>query len=233
MNKNFVIVNLITLIRVIGAFCLIPIYMLFGSFYLAIAVLLFISTDSIDGFLARTLHASSFFGALFDALSDKLFNIIVLAITAFIEPRMFIVLLFEIGILLIGFHSAFKGNNSKTLILGKVKMVILSVSIILILLLDSYPKLIEMFNLNMINYKAIISIICIFNIVFDGITFITYLIRDIVNTINNKEVKETIFQKKLKSKKELKEMLLSNDFYINNKDVPIEQLVLVKKAKKI
>ena len=111
MKKSVVLVNLITMVRVIGAFLLIPIYFAFGSFWLGIAVLLFISTDSIDGFLARSLHASTFFGAAFDALSDKLFNIIVLSIVSFIEPIMFYVLLCEIGILLVSFHSTFKGNK--------------------------------------------------------------------------------------------------------------------------
>lgn len=228
MNRNFIIVNSITLIRVIGALFLVPIYLLWGSFGLAIAVLIFISTDSIDGFLARKLHASTFFGAAFDALSDKLFNIVVLAIVSFIEPKMLFVLLFELGILCIGIHSSFKGNNSKTLILGKVKMVILSLTIISILFLDSYPKLMEMFNLPSINYKNLINILSIFNIIFDGVTFIVYLIRDTINTLNNKEVKETVFQKKLKSKKEIKNMLFSNEFYKENKDVPIEKLVLKK-----
>ncbi len=231
MKKSIVLVNLITAIRVVGAFLLIPIYLSFGSFWLGIAVLLFISTDSIDGFLARTLHASTFFGAAFDALSDKLFNIIVLSIVSFVEPLMFYVLLCEIGILLVSFHSTFKGNKAKTAILGKIKMFILSVSIILVLLLNDYPKMVEMFNFSMIDYKGIINVLAIINVVIDTVTFVLYLLLDIVRTINNKDVKETIFKSKLKSKKEIKEMLFSNDFYQKNKDIPIEKLVLIGRNK--
>ena len=231
MKKSIVLVNLITAIRVVGAFLLIPIYLSFGSFWLGIAVLLFISTDSIDGFLARTLHASTFFGAAFDALSDKLFNIIVLSIVSFVEPLMFYVLLCEIGILLVSFHSTFKGNKAKTAILGKIKMFILSVSIILVLLLNDYPKMVEMFNFSMIDYKGIINVLAIINVVIDTVTFVLYLLLDIVRTINNRDVKETIFKSKLKSKKEIKEMLFSNDFYQKNKDIPIEKLVLIGRNK--
>ena len=232
MKKSILLVNFITAIRVVGAFLLIPIYLSFGSFWLGIAVLLFISTDSIDGILARLLHASTFFGAAFDALSDKLFNIIVLSIVSFIEPLMFYVLLCEIGILLVSFHSTFKGNKAKTAILGKIKMFILSLSIISILLLSDYPKMMDMFNFSMIDYKIIINILAIINVVIDAGTFILYLLLDIVRTINNKDVKETtIFSSKLKSKKEFKEMLFSNEFYQKNKDVPIEKLVLIKRKK--
>ena len=231
MKKSIILVNLITAIRVVGAFLLIPIYLYFGSFWLGVAVLLFISTDSIDGILARTLHASTFFGAAFDALSDKLFNIIVLSIVSFIEPLMFIVLICEIGILLTSFHSAFKGNKSKTAILGKVKMFILSVSIIVILLLNDYPKMMTMFNLEMIDYNKIIRILAIVNVVLDLVTFILYLLLDIIRTINNKDVKETVFSSGLKSKKEFKMMLFSNEFYQNNKEEPIEKLVLKRRKR--
>ena len=229
MKKSVVLVNLITMVRVIGAFLLIPIYFAFGSFWLGIAVLLFISTDSIDGFLARSLHASTFFGAAFDALSDKLFNIIVLSIVSFIEPIMFYVLLCEIGILLVSFHSTFKGNKAKTAILGKIKMVVLSLSIIAILLLNDYPKMMDMFKLSEIDYRNIINILAIINVFIDVVTFVLYISLDIYRTINNKDIKDTVFNCKLKSKNEMKYMLFSNEFYEKNKNVPIEKLVLNNK----
>ena len=231
MKKSIILVNLITAIRVVGAFLLIPIYLYFGSFWLGGAVLSFISTDSLDGILARALKASTFFGAAFDALSDKLFNIIVLSIASFIEPLLFYVLICEVGILLVSFHSAFKGNKSKTAFLGKIKMFILSVSIIAILLLNDYPKMMEMFNFQMINYHNIINILAIINVILDVVTFVLYLSLDIIRTINNKDVKETVFSSGLKSKKEFKKMLFSNEFYQENKEEPIEKLVLKKRKK--
>ena len=231
MKKSILLVNIITAIRVVGAFLLIPIYLSFGSFWLGVAVLIFISTDSLDGILARSLHASTFFGAAFDALSDKLFNIIVLSIASFIEPLLFFVLLCEIGILLISFHSTFKGNKAKTAVLGKIKMFILSVSIIAILLLNDYPKMMEMFNFQMIDYNKTIRILAIINVVLDVVTFVLYLLLDILRTKNNKDVKETIFTSGLKGKEEFKKMLFSNEFYQKNRDIPIEKLVLKKRKK--
>ena len=233
MKKSIILVNLITAIRVIGAFLLIPIYLTFGSFWLGVAVLLFISTDSLDGILARSLHASTFFGAAFDAISDKLFNIIVLSIAAFIEPLLLFVLLGELGIVIVSIHSAFKGNKAKVTYFGKFKMFILSLSVILVFLLNDYPKMMEMFNIPMIDYKMIIHITAIVNLVIVGATFILYVVLDIIRTVNNKEIKDkkTIFNSKFKTKEEFKYMLFSHEFYQENKDVSVEKLVLNKKNK--
>lgn len=230
MNKKFLLVNFITLIRVIGAICLYPIYLKYGSFGLAIAVLIFISTDSIDGFLARTLHASTFFGAAFDALSDKLFNIIVLLILVFKCPLLLVILIFELAILLVGFASTIKGNKSKTTILGKVKMVVLSLGFITVLTFIDYPKVMEMFNLPLVNYLQIINITSIIMISFEVITFIDYLRIFFLNSKDN-TVKDTLLDKKLINKKQWKVVLFSNEYYEENKNNSVANILLEKKNK--
>ena len=230
MSKKFLLVNFITLIRVIGAILLYPIYLHYGFFGLAIAVLLFISTDSIDGFLARTLHASTFFGAAFDALSDKLFNIIVLLILAFSQPLIIIVLVFELLILLIGFYSTIKGNKSKVSIFGKIKMVVLSLGVVAILLFIDYPKVMEIFNLNMIDYNNIVKIIAYVIITFEAVAFINYLRIFLINSKEN-TVKDTLLDKKLINKKQWKIVLFSPEYYEKNKNQSVANILLEKKNK--
>ena len=82
MKKFMLIfVNLLTTIRIIGVFMIVPIFFKYGGIYAALVSIACYLTDSIDGFLARNLNASTFFGSLFDALSDKAFLVINLELT--------------------------------------------------------------------------------------------------------------------------------------------------------
>ena len=76
MLAKLLIVNLLTLIRVIGTGVLIPIYKLKGGLIAGIFSLVCYLTDSVDGILARHWKVSTFFGALFDGIADKLFTIV-------------------------------------------------------------------------------------------------------------------------------------------------------------
>ena len=62
-NVEIVFVNLITLTRLIGAIALPFIYCFKGAGNCALITLILFATDAIDGFLARTLHCSTFFGS--------------------------------------------------------------------------------------------------------------------------------------------------------------------------
>ena len=81
-NVEIVFVNLITLTRLIGAIALPFIYCFKGAGNCALITLILFATDAIDGFLARTLHCSTFFGSMIDAISDKLLTNSVLIILA-------------------------------------------------------------------------------------------------------------------------------------------------------
>ena len=81
--QKLIFVNMLTGLRFIGSILLIPIYLNFGMLGMLISTIIFYSTDAIDGFAAKKLQVSTFFGALFDGMSDKLFDIIVLVILSF------------------------------------------------------------------------------------------------------------------------------------------------------
>ena len=220
VSKRFLFVNFITLLRVIGSILLIPIYFKYGYFILGVAVLIFVSTDCIDGFLARALHTSTFFGAIFDAMSDKLFNTIILLLLSIKYPIMLLLLLMEILILYVGFNGSIRGNQTRATKLGKFKMVIMSISIVLILLLSDADKLNSIINIS-INNTLIIKYLLIIIFFFETLTLIDYIRLYVKNG-----KKKKVFERELKSKKEIQEMLLSHEFYKNNKNEPIEKLVL-------
>ena len=220
VSKRFILVNSITFLRVIGSLLLIPIYFNYGYFALGIGVLIFVSTDCIDGFLARALHTSTFFGAIFDAISDKLFNVIVLLLLAIKYPIMLLIILMEFMIFYIVFNSTASGNKSRSTKIGKSKMVVMSISIVLILLLNEPNKVFELINYSFDANKVITYLLCLI-FFFEGITLIDYLRLYIKGGRKRK-----VFEGELKDKKEMQRMLLSHEFYKQNKNEPIEKLVL-------
>ena len=75
MKKFMLIfVNLLTMLRIIGVFMMIPVYFNYGGLYAAILSICCYLTDCIDGFLARKFHVATFFGSMFDGVADKLFS---------------------------------------------------------------------------------------------------------------------------------------------------------------
>ena len=71
---ELVLVNAITLCRLFGALFLPIAYHLYGINFIALVTIFLFITDAIDGFLARRLKISTFFGCSMDALSDKVLN---------------------------------------------------------------------------------------------------------------------------------------------------------------
>ena len=143
MNKKvvkwilIVIVNIITSIRLIGAFSLPFIYYHHGASFTATLIIILFSTDAIDGFLARTFKVSTFFGSLMDASSDKLLNMISFVILGLEYNIMFAPLILEIAILYTSYSTYRYGGNVRTLAIGKYKTIILDILVILSFVLIS------------------------------------------------------------------------------------------------
>lgn len=132
MKVKILIVNLLTLIRVIGTIILVPIYNIYGGFYVGIVAIICYLTDSIDGILARLWNVSTFFGALFDGVADKLFTIMCFIVLYLITPYSIIPIIFELLIVLVQFCK-FKNNlNIQSNIIGKFKVWVLALSVVLI-----------------------------------------------------------------------------------------------------
>lgn len=229
INGKIIITNVVTLLRVIGIFALIPVYLNFGGFATFILAVICFLTDLVDGFLARHLNSSTFFGSLFDGVSDKFFLVINLLLLCFITPYALI----PIGIeLLIAIIQSFKysyGYNIKANIFGKIKMWIAGITISLSYLLVDNTFLVYLNNgisTAIINFGTlkIINILILILIVFETSTVISYIIEYFKNKkYLTKEMREKrkLEENKLKEKignMSLKDMLFDHDFYIKYKD---------------
>lgn len=244
ITKEFLLVNFITMLRVIGAILLIPISINHGFFALAVVIILFVSTDWIDGLLARKLNTSTFFGAIFDSISDKVFSFVILSILALKYHPMIIALILELMILLTNSNAAAKGNNTHSTILGKVKTFFVATSVILsYILLDYFTALKYISFLPNLLQKDIDSCLLALSmvaIVSEAMTLINYLYINHENTKNNKIYQDKLkdvtgiieyikfriklvknIKKNFKNKNELYEYLFSPEYYKKYKNEPI------------
>lgn len=131
-NKtSIIIVNCITMTRVIGTFILPFISNKLNPGALVIYIGLLLLTDSIDGILARRLKASTIFGSIFDTAADKLLGIACLAVLAGRYPIMLLPILTETIITVINTRGAIGGSTTESSTLGKIKTWVLGLSIVL------------------------------------------------------------------------------------------------------
>ena len=126
MNKDnkfkFYLTNFVTSLRAAGVLTLIPVYYLYGglsAFLLSAGCFL---TDYVDGKMARKFKTSTFFGSMFDGITDKAFLIVSLIILMTITPLAIVPILMELGI--VGMQTLkYKNDMSvKSNIIGKAKM---------------------------------------------------------------------------------------------------------------
>ena len=135
---KLILVNTITIIRIIAAILLIFLYNKIEYYKLAIIILIFISTDFIDGLLARYFNVSTFFGSIMDAVSDKIFIITVLMLIIFKKSYVSILLILEVLIFAINLVVTKKGNVEGSSYIGKIKIWILTLFFVVsFILLDN------------------------------------------------------------------------------------------------
>lgn len=229
--RNIIIVNMITGIRALGAILLIPIYLFYGYFWTGIAVLFFFSTDWIDGLLARKWQCSTIFGAIFDGMSDKLFALVALILLSLKNIFFILPIIMEIIILFVGYNSAFKGNNVASSFIGKVKTVILGLTLIFSFILINNQN-----NLFLVNLLLLILVI------FELLTIYNYVQKDLKYTkendlYNNKMQGNKNIIAQIKARKMLlnelvnslnnknkKSLLFDHQYYLKYRDISIKDL---------
>ena len=237
-NRNKVLVNLITSIRTLGTFAIIPLFLFFGYLGVGICSIIIFLTDCIDGKLARKLHVESFFGALLDGLSDKVFGLVCLTLLSLNNPLFLLSIVSEVLILGINFISIKKGNNVKASYLGKVKIWLLGASIVGSFLCFSAPNLKEIFyffnteaiyNICLEKSREITSVLAISTFIPSVATAIDYLKK--ASKGHKEENKNSMNEekKRLKNRKELIRDLISTEFYLEHKDDGILKLLYTKK----
>lgn len=221
---ELVLVNAITLCRLFGALFLPIAYHLYGINFIALVTIFLFITDAIDGFLARRLKISTFFGCSMDALSDKVLNATLFILLGIEYRYMIPPLIIEILILYISYLTYKNGGNVKSTKTGKIKTIILDVCVILSLILLSIPKL----NIDGKVTKYIISNTDFYIIILSSIITISCLIAllDYIKRYKNARFnpKYIKVKKRKKTGKSFKEIITRSfdiEYYCKHKDESI------------
>ena len=215
-------INFITCTRLIGAFSLPFVFAFKGAPIGSIITIILFATDFIDGFLARKLNASTFFGAGMDALCDKLLNICSFSLLSVTYNTMFLPLLLELLIMLANYSSYRCGANVKSSQLGKIKTFVLDILVILSFCIISIQVFnTNKFNLLIKNTPKIIEIFSYIIMLFSSIALVDYIIKFLKHKNNNDKSKNIISTKQLKPFKKLMSDLLSTNYYYKHKEESI------------
>jgi len=227
MTLKLVIINLLTLIRIIGTIILIPIYNSYGGVAVGILSLICYLTDSIDGFLARHYKASTFFGALFDGFSDKLFTLINFIVLFLITPYAIIPIIFEIAIVIAQVFKFTKNYNVKSNIIGKTKVWVLAICVVITFLvsdISSIGILSDAFKLKVIGFNNNSYLPFLMPaIIIEFLTLFSYIL-EMYNPkhikILNKEKKKLVLPelKNMNMWEKFKAIWLNPEFYEEHKD---------------
>lgn len=226
---NFIITNLVTLLRVIGIFALIPVYKIYGgiaAFLLSAGCFL---TDCIDGLMARGLKSSTFFGSLFDAVSDKAFLVVNMVLLMSISPLAVVPILFELGIAYTQSVKYNKEMNVQSNKFGKVKMWVAGIVISLsYLLVDktflNYLGSNLMVNINNLDEMKLFSCLFMPLVISETLTLGSYIKeyfdenkKMTPSMIKSKEKEEKKIEKEIKNAS-FKEILFEHEYYEKYKD---------------
>lgn len=226
MAIKLLVINLFTLIRVIGTVILIPIYKVKGGVVAGVISLICYLTDSIDGFLARKWEASTFFGALFDGIADKLFTIINFVLLYLITPYALIPIIFEILIIVIQLIKFNKNLNIKSNLVGKFKVWVLAICIVLTFFISDIssitilPLEFKSFILDVPKERLYFSLL-LPAIVMEFFTFISYIVDFIKNNkveCKNKEKIDVKINDYKNNWDRYKNVWLSPEFYKEHKN---------------
>lgn len=182
-NKNYKkqIANILTSIRLLSPFILIPLFY-FNKLKIAfIMIIIFALTDTFDGYFARKYNAISTFGKYLDAFVDKVFALTIL-ISLIIKTVIYnnnfyliiITIILELIISCINLYSFFKELKPSSTKWGKIKTIFL------------FSLLTLLFLNKVINLPS--NLLLIFNI----ITIVLQLITVISYFMQIKKRKQTI-----------------------------------------
>lgn len=223
---SIILVNLITMVRIIGVFSLLPIYLNYGGVAAAVLSITCYLTDVIDGMLARKKEVSTFFGSMFDGIADKLFTIANLIVLVTITKYAIIPILFEVGIVVIQYIKYSNNINVQSSKIGKIKTWIIGITVIVLYLVTDISSLSFLNNsfiykIETMNQNTLLGIIFIPLYLFEILTLISYLK---VEKLPKRPELEKI-DIKLKKVHNFKDSFdnfctiwLNHDFYIKYKD---------------
>lgn len=194
-----IIVNIITLIRLLYIIVLPILKVEISNIAYIINVIIIFLTDFVDGILARKFKVQTLFGAIMDTVADKALCIVLLLALLSENELLLYILMLEIVISIVNTIGMALKKKTKSSMLGKIKMWIISITIIL--------GYVEYFNLIDIKFIQISSIITI-----------CMQIAVIIGYILNVKKSDIVERTGLKESKKENWMyvLFDTDYYINN-----------------
>ena len=231
-NKNkLIIVNLITISRLIGTI-MFPIFVnIIPTIGLIIYLLLLLLTDFIDGILARNWKVSTIFGALLDATADKMFGISTMLVVSMKYPIMFLPILTEIIITSVNICGANHGSGLESSNLGKFKTWIFGLGTFisfltiyandLLLVTNSIKWLNNIFNYLINNSSLAVSYMAFIMMGADIMVTFDYQakVKEAVKNAKKEGIKRKNY--KLKKGNDLKFALFNHNYYIETKKMPL------------
>ena len=168
--------NILSSMRLLSPFVLTPLIVTKHFLWAIIALVFFLLTDSIDGYLARKWNVISDLGSKLDVVADKII-LLSLLIPLIIDNKLLIVTLVLEGLIsLVNVTRKLTKGHPKTSQIGRIKMIIVSIFM----------------GLNYLNMvvnvpKIIIMIMFSITLLFQLVTLINY-IRDFIKEKNNSSV---------------------------------------------
>ena len=236
MNKKtwkiikIILVNSITIFRLIGALSLPFLLHLYGISFVSLFIIILFLSDSIDGFLARKLKVSTFFGCMMDGVSDKVLNTIAFIILSLQYNFMLAPMVIEIAIMYTMYSTYRYGGNVKTSKIGKIKTIFLDLFVILSFILMSLPLfstktkivryLIGHTELFVNSFAFIIILACL-------ITLFDYLRKNTYARLNPDCNKIKYERKKKKPASLVIKQLFDTSYYAKHKDESIARQLYI------
>lgn len=211
-----IIVNSISIIRIIGSILLPFLFKIVDIPVLITLIIILFITDSLDGFLARRWQVQTRGGALLDPLGDKLLAVSCTIAFAGSHPILLLILGLEIFTLVLNIYRSLHGEQSVTLIIGKIKMWLLSITLILCAIYSLKSDYLSTITITytVILYASIITI-CL------QLITIVYYIKD---SLKQKSVRIKKVPK-LKNFKEILKVLFDENVFAENKEKPLLEII--------
>ena len=194
-----ILVNLMTTIRFAYTLILPILKLKISQTAFVINIIILFLTDSWDGLLARKYKVQTLYGSVMDTVADKTLSIILLSML--LMDRMGIlsvVLLCEIIISIPNILGMATGKKTKSSIIGKIKMWLLSITIVL-----SYLNYFNIVNYNIVIVSSVITRTMQLFAIYGYIK----------NLIIQKEIKQE--RKKIENIADLKYILFDTDYYMS------------------
>lgn len=113
--------NILTFMRVLAPFFIIPAAIFQNVKLICIFVIFFSITDALDGFIARKYNFVSNLGKDLDAVCDKVFAVTLLLSASFFEPILVLNFLLEVAIASVNTIAKLKNYNPSSSLVGKAK----------------------------------------------------------------------------------------------------------------